>query len=65
LGITIMNGNVVVSWPAANSGFSLYSTPTLPATNWTFVSGGTNIAGQSSVVTLPISPTQKYFRLQK
>jgi hypothetical protein len=65
LGIAITNGSLVLSWPATSSGFSLYSTQTLPATNWTFVSTGSNVVGQSSVVTLPVVPAQNYFRLQR
>jgi hypothetical protein len=65
LGITATNGNVVLSWPAAAFGFVLESAPTLPATNWTSVSTGTNIIGQSRTATQPMSPSQRFFRLRK
>ncbi len=65
LSVALTNGNVVLSWPAAAPGFALYSTPTLPATTWTYVSDGTNIVGQFRVVTLPMSSMQNFFRLQK
>jgi len=65
LGITTTNGYVVLSWPAAAYGFVLESAPTIPATNWTSISMGTNIVGQSRVVTQPMSATQGFFRLRK
>ncbi len=65
LSITTTNGYVVLSWPAAAYGFVLESAPTIPATNWTSISMGTNIVGQSRVVTQFMSATQAFFRLRK
>lgn len=49
--------NVVISWPAGFSGFTLQATPTLTSPNWTDVTTSTNS------ITLPATNTTRFFRL--
>ena len=58
-------GQVVLSWPAAASGFFLESATNLPAVSWTMISAATNLVGNNLVVTLPASDPRKFFRLHK
>ncbi len=65
LSIVRSGSNVVISWPLAPTGFNLYSTPSLSAANWTVVNVSPSVSNGRSVVTLPISPGNQFFRLQR
>ena len=65
LTIFLSNGQAVLSWPAAATGFILESASALPPFSWASVTLGTNAVGTNQVVTLPASEPQKFFRLRK
>jgi hypothetical protein len=62
LSITTAGGNVMLSWPASLSGFSLQQSDSLPALNWTAVTNvPTAVNGQNQVI-LPATGN-RFFRL--
>lgn len=62
LTVTLQGSNVVLTWPAGVTGFSVQSCDTLPATSWTPVQG---TPGQNQAV-VPIAPGEKrFFRLRR
>src|SRR5262249_36871236 len=65
LTISMANGQVVLSWPAAATGFILESSSALPPLSWASVTPGTNVVGTNQVITLPASEPQTFFRLRK
>ena len=69
LELTISKRNLTHSfarWPAVFNGFTLQSTPTLPAgTNWTTVAEAAAVAGDQWQVTLPHTNGNAFFRLFK
>src|SRR5207244_2912488 len=60
LSVSRSAGSVTISWPAAVTGFTLESSGSLPATNWTPVSVG---AGNS--VTVNFGAGNKFYRLRQ
>jgi hypothetical protein len=60
LTIQLQGGKVVISWPADVAGFALESSPVLPATSWTPVSGVAN-----NSVTITPSGSGQFYRLRK
>jgi hypothetical protein len=65
LSIVRAGDNAVVSWPAAASSYSLESTTSLSAPNWSAVSQTAVLTGDQMTVTLPISQGPMYLRLRK
>jgi hypothetical protein len=65
LTISASNGQILLSWPAAATGFGLESTTNLPAINWISVPGATNVVGTNVVVSLSAAEVQQFFRLRK
>jgi hypothetical protein len=59
------SAGVVVSWPAASTGFTLESTANLQPGGWAPVSELPSNEGDQQVVILPLSGSQRLFRLQK
>jgi hypothetical protein len=58
------NGNVVISWPVAPTGFQLQSAASLdPLVSWTTVTNTVSITNSQNVVTLPAAGGNQYFRL--
>jgi Concanavalin A-like lectin/glucanases superfamily/Bacterial Ig-like domain (group 2) len=59
-------GNVVISWPVADSaGYVLQAAGTATGTTWTNVTTAPIISGANYQVTVPPSGTQLYFKLTK
>jgi endonuclease G len=54
--------DVIISWPAAATGYSLEQTSDLSSTHWTTYTG-TLVTGSNSVVTLVAPEGQRFFRL--
>jgi hypothetical protein len=52
--------NITISWPKADTGYTLQSTPTLLAPSWQAVPGVDYV---NNTVTLPIGPGTMFFRL--
>lgn len=65
LSIGVVGNQAVISWPVWAADFTLVSSPVLPATSWTPVSG-TLITNETEIrMTVPITGTQQYFRLKR
>ncbi|HWQ91310.1 MAG TPA: hypothetical protein VN673_06545, partial [Clostridia bacterium] len=62
LGIRTDPGGVALYWPAAETGFILESTPSLPAGTWTTVP--TSVVGDERVAIEPLSGAPKFYRLR-
>jgi hypothetical protein len=57
--------NLVFSWPA-NSGWNLYSTPTLgPGTVWIRVDAGTTMIGGEMIFAMPPTQPSQFFQLRQ
>jgi uncharacterized repeat protein (TIGR03803 family) len=66
LGIAAAGEDVVLSWPATFTGFTLQSTTNLGSTAvWTAVSPAQVIVNGQNTVTNPISGTQQFYRLSQ
>jgi hypothetical protein len=64
LSVRLTNGNAVVSWPVAPTGFQLQSAAGLnPPVSWTTVTNAVSIANNQNVVMLPFGGGTQYFRL--
>ena len=64
LSVQLTNGDAVISWPVAPTGFQLQSATSLtPAVSWTSVTNAVSIAGNQNVVTLPVAGGSQFFRL--
>jgi len=58
--------NIIISWPTNDTGFGLYSSPTLSSTNaWTAVLQTVYIVGGQYTVTNTLTAGSKYYRLQQ
>jgi hypothetical protein len=63
LSISTKSGNLVITWPASATGFLLEGCDSFFPANWTTVDT-TPVTNTSEVaVTLPLSSSQKYYRL--
>jgi hypothetical protein len=68
LSIAQSNGNVVISWPLAPTGFQLQSTASItPPVTWSPVANAVAVDTNANVnvVTVPITVTNQFFRLQR
>jgi len=62
------NGQAVITWPLAPTGFELQSTSALnPPVTWSPVTNAVSVDtnANQNVVVLPITPTNQFFRLQR
>jgi hypothetical protein len=65
LAIRRENGSIVISWPAANEGYSLESSTSLQPAAWSPVSQPSQVAGDQRQVTVPATGTATFYRLKK
>jgi len=67
LAIVITNGSVQLSWPSAatSAGYVLETAPQVSGATWSNMGSNFGLSGTSSIVTMPLSPTQAFFRLHK
>jgi alpha-L-arabinofuranosidase len=66
IGVSAAGGNLMLSWPLASAGFTLLSRTNLTPGNWTPVSSPVpQIVGSEWQVTVPVSGSAQYYRLQK
>jgi hypothetical protein len=56
---------VGLSWPSDAAGYTLESSPVLPAQLWSQVTNHVTVIGNLSMVTIPNTNSQQYFRLKK
>jgi hypothetical protein len=54
-----------LTWKTNFTGYTLESTPVLPATNWTAVTNAVTISGEHFSVTVPTQDPARFFRLGK
>ena len=65
LAIISVGTNVLVSWPAAASSFTLESTPSLGSPHWTSVTNPVPIVNSNYVFTSAASGSARFFRLKQ
>jgi len=64
LSVGLTNGNAVISWPLAPTGFQLQSATSLaPPVSWSSVTNAVFIANNQNVVMLPVVSGSQFFRL--
>ena len=64
LAISESGGNLVMSWPAPSTGWSLKQNANLATTNWSNVTNNVVVANYQNQVTIPPQSTgQMYYRL--
>lgn len=63
LTIQAASPNVLISWPASATGFTLQKNSNLNTTNWTSVSQSTNVINGTNIVTVPAPAGNLFFRL--
>ncbi|HVU09026.1 MAG TPA: LamG-like jellyroll fold domain-containing protein [Verrucomicrobiae bacterium] len=63
LSLGVSAGNLMISWPSAQSTYQLQSTTNLASPNWSNVSTSVVTNGDTLTVTLPIGPGMEFFRL--
>jgi YD repeat-containing protein len=62
----IVSGQFTLAWVSAPGGFVLESTTALgPGAVWSLVTAPTNQIGDRIVVTLPVQPSNTFYRLHK
>jgi len=57
--------NIIVSWPASATGFTLQTTDKLPSAAWSTVTTTPVVEGGLNKVTVPISGAAGFYRLSK
>ena len=66
LSVVKQGNSIVLSWPTASTGFSLWVTDSLGAAGaWTTVSQPIVIVGNQNTVTIPIESGSRYYRLKQ
>ncbi len=63
LTIKAASPNVLISWPASSTGFTLQENSDLKTTNWSNVGQTVNVVNGTNVVTVPASSGNMFFRL--
>ncbi|MBX3732461.1 MAG: hypothetical protein KF791_07685 [Verrucomicrobiae bacterium] len=63
LTIERVEGNLVLTWPAAASGFAIQATPRLDDPDWGTVEASVEVVDGQNVATLPLGDEERYFRL--
>ncbi len=61
----LAGSNLTLSWPLASAGFTLMSRTNLASGSWAAVSPAPQIVGNQWQVTVPVSGSAQFFRLQK
>lgn len=65
LTIQAASPNVLISWPASATGFTLQKNSNLNTTNWTAVTQTTNVVNGTNFVTIPATGGDQFFRLKQ
>lgn len=61
-----VGGNTILSWPLANAGFAVQSTPTLINPNWVILTNMPVLVGDTNwQVTVPLTSRTSFFRLSR
>ena len=64
LGAVISSGNLIISWPQSATGYTLQSRASLTSGTWTNVSGTPSVVGNNYQLSVPISGSSQFFRLE-
>jgi hypothetical protein len=64
LSLTLSNATLTLLWPASASGFQLQQNPNLTSGGWTGVTNSILVTNNQSRVTISITNTQNFYRLQ-
>jgi hypothetical protein len=65
LAVVRQGNSIVLSWPVASAGFSLWVSSTLGSgAAWTTVGQPVTVVGNQNTVTIPIGSTNQYYRLK-
>jgi hypothetical protein len=65
LDLTLLNGQIQITWSTNQTGYALESVPTLPATNWLAITNPITVSGTQFVVTVDTNQPGQFFRLRK
>jgi Subtilase family len=65
LSLILSNSGLVLSWPIAPTGFRPFASPSLTSPTWAPLNVASTISNGQNVVSLPISPGDQFFRLQR
>ncbi len=65
LSVQVAGPNARISWPSADTGFSLKLVEGLTGSTWAEVNAPVVVEGDRNVVTVPIEGTTRFFRLEK
>ncbi|MCL4178047.1 MAG: immunoglobulin domain-containing protein [Verrucomicrobia bacterium] len=65
LTVQLAGADARISWPSADTGFSLKSVEGLTGSTWAEVNAPVVVEGDRNVVTVPIEGTTRFFRLEK
>jgi hypothetical protein len=65
LSVERLDQAIQIVWPAGDTGFSLKSTDSLPASAWADVDAPVVIEGDRNVVTVPLDSGTRFFRLEQ
>jgi hypothetical protein len=60
---SINGGNIILSWPLANAGFSVQSKPSLSSPTWSTLTNAPTVVGNQWEVTVPNGGGAQFFRL--
>jgi hypothetical protein len=64
LSVSVSGDNLVLSWPASATDYQLQASPTiLPSANWTTITQGVTVVGNTATITLPANSNTGFFRL--
>jgi hypothetical protein len=65
LNISVLENQIVLSWPSSISGYTLQDNHDLTTTNWSDVNATPSVFNGFNRVILPGNATQKFYRLKK
>ena len=65
LAVSRSGKSVVLSWPAASTGYVLESTAKFPAQTWTAVTTPPTVVGDQNTLSVDASTGTQYYRLRK
>jgi YHS domain-containing protein/regulation of enolase protein 1 (concanavalin A-like superfamily) len=63
LTVAVVGANVAISWTASSPAYQLTASPQLSPANWQPVGTAPVISGETYTVTIPVTGTQRFFRL--
>jgi hypothetical protein len=65
ISVSRSGANILISWPASASGFTLQSSGAIAGAAWSSAGGTSVTSGDQVTVTVPITAENRFFRLKK